>query len=137
MDFCDRLENLWSNPNQVNISECFLYLIAITDDHNQEYRYVGKARNASRLKEYKNNMLKIKAGKERGKAQGYRTVHFALYSALECGWRITFHPLENCAQEKLNEFENKKITELQCNLNGGRTWRVSNITNLTLAGLVR
>lgn len=137
MEFFDRLESLWGNPLQVNLAECFIYYISVTNEKHEEFRYVGKARNASRLNEYRNNMLKIKSRKERGKTQGYRAVHFALYSALEKGWHIEFYPLENCVKENLNAVENKRIKELKCNLNGGKTWRISGMTELTLTGLVR
>jgi len=137
MAFFEKVENLWTNPAQVNLMECFIYYIAVMNDKNEKFEYVGKARNSSRLNEYRNNMLKIKCGKERGKTQGYRAVHFALYSALENNWSIEFHPLENCTKENLNEVENKKINELKPNLNGGKTWRFSNMVDLTLAKLIR
>jgi len=137
MDFSERVENLWANPAQVNLSECFIYYIAVTNDKNEKFQYVGKARNSSRLNEYRNNMLKIRCGKERGKTQGYRAVHFALYSALENNWNIDFYPLENCTKENLNEVENRRIREFQCNLNGGKTWRLSSMADLTLAKLLR
>ena len=108
------------------------WLVCITDDQGTEYRYVGKARNRSRLNEYRNNMLKIKAGRERGKTQKYRAVHFVLYSALLNGWRIEFNPLKNCTKEEAGQLETKEISDLDCNLNGRRGWRVSEMRSLSI-----
>ncbi len=137
MSFNDRVESLWENPKKVNLLENFLYFITITDDQNIEYRYVGKARDGSRLKEYQNNMLKIEARKDRGKVQGYRTVHFALYNALKNDWDIKCHPLENCTKEQVDELETRRIKELKCNLNGGKTWRISHMESLVITELMR
>lgn len=135
-DFESRVDNLWSNLKGVDLGSRFLYFISIIDDGGKEYRYIGKARNKSRLHEYRNNMLKIKAGLERGTKQNYRAIHFAMYSALQNKWTISFYLLENCNSENVDTLEQQRIHELKCNLNGGRTWRVSQISSLSIEGLV-
>lgn len=133
-----KLESLWSNPHNINLDAQFLYFI--TDDNRRKHRYIGKARNKSRLKEYENNMLKIKEGRERGKTQNYRAVHFVMYTALINGWEIDFYPIENCincTKDDINQLEKQRISEYNCNLNGAKTWRVSQINNISIDSLLR
>jgi len=132
-----RIDNLWENPNNINLDSRFLYLISVCDHNGETYHYVGRARNKSRLNEYRNSLKKIQAGEERGQKQGYRAVHFALHTALNNGWEIKCFPLENCINEDIDQLEKSKITELSCNLNGAKTWRVSQISTLTLKDLLR
>jgi hypothetical protein len=136
-DFERRLSSLWRASGNVDLQSCFLYFICVTDPKGARYTYIGKARDQSRLNEYRNNMLKIRAGRERGKRQNYRAVHFAMYWALQNGWKIDFFPLENCSKEQLNTLEGQRIRERQCNLNGARTWRVANMESLSLGDLLR
>jgi hypothetical protein len=137
MPFDEQIKALWQNLKAVDLALPFLYFISIEDPDGSEYRYVGKARDESRLHEYRLNMLKICKGKERGKKQGYRAVHFALYTALREGWHFSFIPLENCSKEKLNELERLRTLELRCNLNNARTWRVADMEGLMLKHLLR
>lgn len=131
-----KLDALWRSDGRVDLATCFLYFIRVTTPDGSRYTYIGKARDRSRLEEYCRNMLKIQAGKERGQRQNYRAVHFAMYSALQNGWDIEFYPLENCSKEQANALEQRRILEYKCNLNGARTWRVANISKLSLADLV-
>lgn len=132
-----RIDNLWENPNNINLDSRFLYFIYVCDHNGESYHYVGKARNKGRLNEYRNYLIKIQAGLERGEKIGYRAVHFALYTALMNGWKIKCFPLENCNDEDIDQLEKCRIAELDCNLNGARTWRVSQISTLTLKQLLR
>jgi hypothetical protein len=132
-----RINRLWENPRNIDINSSFLYFISICDHNGDEYRYVGKARDKGRLNEYRNNMKKIRAGEEHGERQGYRAVHFALYAALNNGWDIQCYPLENCDDMNADQLEKCRITELDCKLNGARTWRVSQMSTLTLKELLR
>lgn len=139
MTFDGQLKVLWQNPNAVDLASPFLYFILIKDPDGSEYRYVGKARDESRLREYRRNMLKILARKERGKEQNYRAVHFALFTALREGWHFRFIPLENCSncsKEEFNEFERRKTRDLKCNLNNARTWRVAYMEGLMVKHLL-
>lgn len=137
MSFEERISALWENPNAVDLELPFLYFLTIVDPGGDEFRYVGKARNESRLHEYRRNMLKIAAGKERGAKQGYRAVHFALFTALRRNWDVTFIALENCSNEQANEIEKLRTIELRCNLNNGRSWRVAQMEGLQLKQLLR
>ena len=137
MSFEERVNALWDNPNAVDLSSPFLYFVKIVDPDGNEFRYIGKARNKSRLHEYRRNMLKIAAGKERGAKQGYRAVHHALFTALRQNWPITFIALENCNKERLNEIERLRTRELGCNLNNGKSWRVAELEGLLLKHLLR
>lgn len=137
MRFEDLIENFWQDPNEVDLASPFLYFVSITDSDSDEYRYIGKARSESRLREYRRNMLKIRDGKERGKTQGYRGVHFSMFTALCNDWPISCIPFENCDNEKLNELEQLRIHEFKCNLNNARTWRVAQMSSLTLKYLIR
>ncbi len=132
-----RIDNLWENPKNIDLDSRFLYFISVSDHNGEEYRYVGKARNKGRLNEYRNYLKKIHAGEERGLKQGYRAVHFALYTALKNEWDIKCFPLENCIDVDVDQVEKCRVAELNCNLNGARTWRVSQIPTLTLKDLLR
>lgn len=135
--FDERVESLWSNPKGIDLNSRFLYFITITDKVGIEYRYIGKARNKSRLREYRNNMKKIRTGRERGKKQNYRAIHFVMYRALENCWDIAFYPLESCNAGNVDSLEQQRIRELKCNLNGAKTWRVADINSITIEGLLR
>jgi len=136
MNFEDRLENLWNNPKKIDIETTFLYYILIADYKGNKYNYIGKARNKKRLKEYNRNMKKISLGKERGKKQNYRAIHFVLFKALKENWKIEFYPLENCSKDEINKIEKERISKCKCNLNGAKTWRLSNIP-LTINELLK
>ncbi len=131
------INRLWQNPRHIDLDSRFLYYISVSNGNGEEYRYVGIARNRSRLNEYRNNIRKIRAGEERGEKQGYRAVHFALYTAMIKGWEIQCYPLENCNGENPVKLERRRIAELDCNLNGARTWRVSQMPSLTIKALLR
>ncbi|UCB54996.1 MAG: hypothetical protein JSW45_00175 [Thiotrichales bacterium] len=132
-----RINRLWENPRHIDLDSSFLYFISVSDGNGGDYRYVGRARNKSRLNEYRNYLKKIRDGEERGKKTGYRAVHFALYTAMINDWKIKCYPLENCNGEDATRLEKRRIAELKCNLNGARTWRVSQMPSLTIEQLLR
>ena len=132
----NRIDCLWKNPRRIDLDSSFLYYICVSDGNGGEYRYVGRARNKERLSEYGNNMKKIHAGEELGIRQRYRAVHLALYRALLNGWRIKCYPLENTNGDA-TRLERRRRVELNCNLNGARTWRVSQMPALTIDELLR
>lgn len=134
--FESRVERLWTNPKRVRVSAPFVYFISVSDENGNEYRYVGRARDKSRLEEYKRNMAKIRARKPRGKKQKYRAVHFVLYKAIENDWDIAFHPYEECSESQLNEVENRLISDLACNLNSASTWPIEKLSTLTIKELL-
>ena len=109
VEFDKKLNNLWLNPNNVNLESCFIYFICVRSPEGLEYSYIGKARSESRLREYRRNMAKIRKGRERGLSQGYRGVHFFLYKALLEDWEIDFYPIENCSKEELNDREQQHL----------------------------
>lgn len=137
IDFELRLKTLWRTADGIDLGRPFLYFISVRSSEGVLYTYVGKARDETRLHEYRRNMLKIHSRRERGKSQNYRAVHFALYSALNNGWETNFFPLENCEKGQLNELERQRIREHRCNLNGARTWRVGQMEQVSLPELVR
>jgi len=91
-------------------------------------------------------MQKIAEGKERGKTQGYRAVHFFLHKALLENWKIDFYPIEKCTKENVNTYEKQRIKDektrieqkIKLNkptsfiLNYLKTWRVSQLNELSL-----
>ena len=132
-----RINRLWQNPRNIDLNSKFLYFISVSDGNGGEYRYVGRASNKSRLNEYRNSIRKIRAGEERGQKQGYRAVHFALYTAMINNWKIKCYPLENCDDKNADRLEKRRIAELKCNLNGAKTWRLSQMPSLTINELLR
>jgi hypothetical protein len=127
----------WRLLESVDASAGFIYVIRVIDDTGQEFRYAGKARSESRLKEYRSNMTKIFAGRPRGKKQGYRAVHLALAKALENGWQYDFVVVENATKTELLARETHFKNMLGCNLNGARTWHVSQYESLSVTDLLR
>jgi hypothetical protein len=121
----------------VDLSAPLLYRIEIWTDDGDYYDYIGKARSTSRLREYERNLKKIAAGRERGKTQKYRAVHFALFLAKQNGWKTLCYPIENCDQNDINTREQQLIGEQSCSLNYGRGWRVCDIESLSLAALLQ
>tara|TARA_R110002072_G_scaffold289292_2_gene456242 strand:- start:480 stop:1175 length:696 start_codon:yes stop_codon:yes gene_type:complete len=130
-------EGVWTNPNSVDLTSPLIYRIEIESEDGNLYDYIGKARNVSRMREYDRNMRKIREGRERGKTQGYRAVHYALYQALDKDWPIKCCPLENCSSEQLNVREAHLIGQYPCNLNDGKSWRVADMASITLESLLR
>jgi hypothetical protein len=137
MSLAEDVQNMWENPHGVDLEQPLIYRIEVTCDQGNDYDYIGKARSGKRLAEYRRNMLKIEAHRERGKTQNYRAVHFALYQALIHGWPYRCFPLENALPEMLNTREQQLIAEYPCNLNNGRTWRVAQIDEIDLEDLPR
>ena len=127
----------WSNPKGIDTTKPFIYLIQIFSEDGRSYKYVGKARSASRLDEYIRNIKKIFNNKPRGATQGYRAVHFALAKACEFGWKYSIQPIESVAQENLNARERILTIEHKCNLNGAKTWHVDQFSSLTIEQLLR
>lgn len=129
-------DSVWENPRAIDLNLPLIYRIEITAPDSKVYHYIGKARNGARLREYDRNMKKIAAGKDRGKVQGYRAVHFALYIAIQSGWDFQCFPLENTLKEALGERESELIAEFTCNLNNGRSWRIVDMPTLSIDDLI-
>jgi hypothetical protein len=127
----------WCVSDEINTKSGFIYLVRVVDAEGNEYRYVGKAKNESRLHEYKNNMIKIAEGRRRAAKQRYRAVHFVLAKALEQGWRYEIAPIENASTDQLLARERYHKQRLACNLNGARTWEVNQFTALSVHELLR
>lgn len=127
----------WHIPDGVDVSIGFVYFVRVVDDAGNEYRYVGKAQSESRLREYRNNMVKIAEGRPRGRKQRYRAVHLALAKALEHGWRYDFDVVENATKGHLLDLEKHHRDRLKCNLNGASTWDVNQYRALQVNDLLR
>lgn len=133
----------WTNPHAIDTRKGigFLYFARFVDPTTgREHRYIGQSRRGeSRLREYRRNVERIFAGLPRRSTPGqemYRLVHFAMAKACEDGWEYDFHPLENCDCSMLNEYEQRRIIERQCDLNARRSWAVAAYPHLTLAWLL-
>lgn len=127
----------WLVSDGVTTGSGFIYLVKVVDLEGHEYRYVGKARSEARLREYRNNMIKIAEGRRRGANQSYRAVHLALAKALENGWHYEITAIENASTDQLLARERHHKSRLACNLNGARTWDVSQYAVLSINDLLR
>ena len=133
----------WTDPHGLvdKKARVFLYFVRVTDDEGHEYRYIGQTKGGkSRLKDYARNIDRIFAGLPRRITPGqedYRAVHLALAKACKHDWMYGFYPLEEVEPSRLNEMEQQRIRELQCNLNGARKWSVDQFQALTIYGLIR
>ena len=130
---------MWTNPKCINLDTPFVYYISITDHAGNGYRYVGQAKQhwgRQRLGKYKTNLRRIRDRKPHASNTKYRAVHFALYKAIKNSWKIDFYPYESCSQSELNHVENRLKIELDCNLNGGRMWKIEDICTETLEKLL-
>lgn len=127
---------MWTNPNRVDLDSEFIYFICVQNDLGKQYRYIGRARNESRLREYSRNITRIRARTPRGKYQRYRAIHFALAKADELGWAYEFYPLENFAGRDVNTREKELILENECNLNGASTWPIEAYDSSDLEELI-
>lgn len=139
-----KLTTVFTNPRRINVSDAFIYYIHIRDiAGGKEYRYVGKARNMDRIREYDRNMLRICRGEPKrlrkdNKDREYRTVHFVLYKAFREGWEVNAYPLTSCAgmdNPDKNAKERAFIEELRCNLNNSSTWCIEHLTDTTIESL--
>jgi len=129
----------WTNPNNVNVNEPFIYIIRI-DAGGKEYRYIGKASKKSRLNAYNNNLKRIYLGlpkrnipKDKPRREGnikYRYVHLILAVAERQGWTIDHYPIENVPKIQLKTREQTLIREHDANLNSKRSWYVENLETL-------
>lgn len=126
----------WTNPRSIDLSAPFVYYVRVVEPGVSEYRYIGKARNEARLREYVRNIEKISKGLRRGSKQQYRAVHLALAKACEFGWDYEMYPLESCTHDELLVRERHHLAELRCNLNGARTWAIDQYRQLSLCDLV-
>lgn len=133
----------WTDPHSLIAAKTkvSLYFIRVTDENGDEYRYIGKTKNgASRLREYRQNVAKIFAGRPRRTTPGqekYRAIHLALAKACEFGWSYEFYPIEEVELQRLSETEKQRILDLFCNLNSARSWQVEHFRNLTIRELFR
>lgn len=132
----------WSNPQGFNPNAPFIYLIEVVSAAGNKYRYVGRARDCSRLREYEKNINRALASEtsrppimKSGERQSdgnvkYRYVHLALVKAIREKWRIKVKAVENCPKENLTAREkfymDKYIHNLNNvrKLNGGKMWHV-------------
>jgi hypothetical protein len=128
---------IWSNPNNVDLDKPLIYRIEMWSEDGKYFDYIGKARDASRLKEYDRNMKKIHERRERGKTQKYRAVHYALSQAIREGWKCECYPMENCGTDQLNFKEQQLICSYRCTLNGGKGWTVADIDSISIEALIR
>lgn len=131
----------WTNPNGVDLSKPYIYLITIESPH-KTYRYVGKGSSSSRMDAYRRNVSRILEGKTKrpavkrdGQAQSdgnlrYRYVHLALAVAARSGWRVTHIPLENCDKADHNKIESLRRREHACDLNEGPSWPIEEFEHL-------
>jgi hypothetical protein len=132
----------WTDPHSLIAANAriFLYFIRVTDEHGDEYRYIGKTKNGiSRLRQYRQNIVKIFAGRPRRTTPGeekYRAIHLALAKACDLGWSYEFYPLEEVELHRLHETEQQRISELRCNLNSARSWDVDQFRTLTVRDLL-
>lgn len=131
----------WTNPRNIALAQgkILLYLIRVTDAAGTQYSYLGQTRQGAKgLQEYIKDMQKIFAAKPR-KAIGsgkYRAVHLVLANACEQRWAVEFYPLENVGAAMLEKITQKRMAELQCNLNAGRNWLVEDYRSLSIADLL-
>lgn len=145
--FDSKVEKLWIKQKGINESLPFIYHFSIVDDNGKEYRYVGKAKNYDRLKQYKRNMRRIRDRKPRRTTPGqekYRAVHFALYKAIENDWDINIYrifPLKACSKDEFKAIETQFIHRLKSNLNkeyncqaGG--WAIEDLNTLKIENFV-
>lgn len=134
---------IWTDPQGLvnRKARSFLYFVRVIDDEGREYRYIGQTKGGeSRLKDYARNIDRIFAGLPRRITPGqedYRAVHLALAKACKHDWTYELYPLEEVEPYQLNEMEQQRIRELQCNLNGARKWSVVQFQTLTIHELVR
>jgi hypothetical protein len=132
----------WTDPYAMNAAnaQVFLYFVRVVDDEGYEFRYVGQTRSGkSRLAQYAQNIKRIFGGLPRRTTPGqeaYRAVHLALAKACERGWKYEFYPFEEAEPHRINEVEQRRILELQCNLNGARTWHVDQFATLSVNDLI-
>jgi hypothetical protein len=132
----------WTDPHKLvdRKARVFLYFVRVTDDEGHEYRYIGQTKGGkSRLKDYARNIDRIFAGLPRRITPGqedYRAVHLALAKACRHDWMYELYPLEEVEPNRLNEMEQQRIRELQCNLNGAPKWRVDQFHTLTVRELI-
>ena len=128
------MKRSWTNPHNVDLTRSFLYLIRINTGRN-EYRYIGKASRKSRLDAYSRNIGRALSGKTKrpmpppGKPvrQGnlrYRHIHLVMAIAEREGWMVEHYPIENVPKAQLNDIEQARIREYDCNLNNGKSWAV-------------
>ena len=131
----DILKSKWEEPHNIDLRAPFLYFIKVTSP-TTEYRYIGKASNASRITAYSRNVSRILDGqpsrpliKENGERQSdgnisYRYVHLVLATAVKNGWCIECRPFLNCTKSDLSQMEQDYIKKHDCNMNEGEKWFV-------------
>ena len=124
----------------MDLTRPFLYVIKINTGRN-EYRYIGKASSKSRLDAYSRNTDRALSGKTKrpmpppGKPlrQGnlrYRHIHLVMAIAEREDWKVEHFPIENIPKEQLNNTEQTRIREYECNLNNGSSWAVEEFDQL-------
>ena len=120
-----------------------VYRWVITTHDSKVYQYVGKAKNYNRpRRDYLNNLCRIRARSIKSRSgKGYRVVHFALYKALEKGWKIC-HCWQLCSTEdKAKKLEQQLICKYKSNLNKKinckvRNWEIEELDSLTMGEFV-
>jgi len=126
----------WTSLEGVRLDSPFVYRIKVYSPDAGLLEYIGKARNEARLREYQNNLEKIRLGKPRGSNQRYRAVHLALYRALNGGWEYEITAIENADSDNLSAREQHWINALKPVLNGAQTWAIESIRALEPEDLI-
>ena len=106
MAFEARVENLWQNPYEVDLSGHIVLLIRIKDGDGNDWRHVGCGLAKARMRAFQINLRNIRSGDSpRSGNDKFRPVHLKLYEAIEADWDYECYPLKACAtsQEALTE----------------------------------
>ena len=98
MSFESKVDNLWQNPYDVDLSGNIVFFIRITDIDGDEWRHVGCGLAKSRMNAFRINLRKIRAGDlPRSGNDKFRPVHLKLYQAIKENWDYECYPLKACA----------------------------------------
>ena len=123
-----------------------VYRWVITTYDGKVYQYVGQTGNYNRPRyHYLDNLRRIRARSiepRSGKGTGYRAVHFALYKALEKGWKICHCWQLYSTEDKAKKLEQQLICKYKSNLNKEinckvRDWKIEELDSLTMGDFVK
>ena len=117
MTFEARVENLWQNPYEVDLSGHIVFLIRIKDGDGNEWRHVGCGLAKNRIRAFKSNLLKMRAGDSpRSGNDKFRPVHLKLYQAVEENWDYECYPLKACATSQ-EAFDERRLLRSEMDYN--------------------
>lgn len=136
MDFDQRVAGLWSNPHNVDMNVPLLYRVDITCEDGTDYCFLGESPNDCELKQHQQQILSIEQGRERGATENYLAVHLALYRAIKRDWKYHCYAVENVDLANSEQILKALGEKLTPNLNGAATWRVADMDQLTIDGLI-